>query len=333
MLSIDQFIEKLPKAETHLHLEGAVPWGLVLKQADEDLPTSPAWLNADYRFADFSDFSAIFDLFNKYVLMSPQGYHDTAKAYFQKIRDENVRYVEVSIGVDGALMRGLPITEIVEGIYSAVPSGLIVQVIGGISRCAEGDILTTTSQAILETPGIVGVDLHGDERINGPETFRELFEAARTKGYLLRAHAGELTGADTIRRTIDSLGVTRIEHGISAREDESLIEQLIENNITFDMCPTSNVKLEAVEDWNGHPLATFLRRGVRVTCSTDDPGIFATSPNNELRQLVRYHQLTVQELATLQINAFEVAICDDATRRSLIAEVQSLLAEMENSTH
>ena len=325
MLSIDQFIEKLPKAETHLHLEGAVPWSFIRSRAEEDLPEVPDWVRTGYRFEDFSDFSAIFHLANKYVMRSPQGYIEVVQHYFQQLVAENVRYVEVSIGVDGALLRGLSIPEIVEGIYSVVPPSLIVRVIGGINRRTEGDSKVEASQAILETPGIVGIDLHGDERVNSPEPFIELFAAAQEKGYLLRAHAGELTGADTIRQTLDMLGVTRLEHGISAWGDDALLERLIAENITLDMCPTSNVKLGAVESWSAHPLAKFLRRGVRVTCSTDDPAIFATSPNTELRSLVEHHHLTPHDLATLQINAFSAALIDETTRQKLIAEVQALV--------
>ncbi len=325
MLSTDQFIAKLPKAETHVHLEGTVPWAWIRARSEEDLPEHPDWLADDYRFGDFTEFGELFYQGYVYVLLSPQGYGEVAQHYFQQLISNNVRYVEVSIAIDSLVRRDVSVTETIEAVQNAIPPELSVRIIGGINRRTEGDLKIAASQAILETPGIVGIDLHGDERINQPEFFSELFVEARQKGYLLRAHAGELTGPETIRKTLDALQVSRVEHGITAWGEEDLIERLIDNHITLDMCPTSNVKLRAVESWQAHPLAKFLRAGVRVTCSTDDPAIFGTTPNAELQNLVRYHQLTLAELAQIQINAFEAALLDYETRQALLAEIQALL--------
>lgn len=224
MLTIEQFIRKLPKAEVHLHLEGAIPWSMVREQAAEDLPENPDWQHPDYRFTDFTDFSTLIYQGNIYVLTSVADYQAVARHYFHTLVAENVRYVEVSIGVDGTFFRNVPVAEIIAAIYDVAPPELTV-------------------------------------RVNSPEQFTELYAVAHAKGYLLRAHAGEFTDVDVIKRTIDALGVSRIEHGLSALDDEDLIERLIADNISLDMCPTSNVKLGAVPSWEAHPIKKLLQRG------------------------------------------------------------------------
>lgn len=326
MLSTKEFIAKLPKAEMHVHLEGTVPWSWIRQRSEEDLPENPAWLANDYRFGDFSEFGNLFYQGYVYVLLNAQGYGELAQYYFQKLVNENVRYVEVSIAIDSLIRRNISVNETIEAVQKAIPDQLIARIIGGINRRTDGDLKIETRRAILETPGIVGIDLHGDERLDQIESFRTLFAEARDKNYLLRAHAGELTGPETIRKTLDLLRVSRIEHGISAQGNEDLIERFIEDNITLDMCPTSNVKLRAVESWQKHPMVHFLRHGVSVTCSTDDPGIFGTSPMLELESLAHYHQLTLNELAQLQINAFNAALIDAQTHQSLRDEVHRLLS-------
>jgi adenosine deaminase len=328
--TIDNFIHALPKAETHLHLEGAIPWVLARQYSNEALPEIPAWLSDDYRFPDFDDFRDAMRPGIVNVLTSVDNYVKVAAAHFEQLVAQNARYCEISVGVGIVLRRNLNLSEIVAAIQEAVPPSLTVRLIAGINRRIHQTLDTPEVRTALETPGISGIDLQSDERVNGPEPFVEVYAAARDKGYLLRAHAGELTGANTIRATIDKLGVSRIEHGATITEDETLIERLIDEHITLDMCPTSNVKLCVVENHPAHPIGDLLRRGVRVTCSTDDPHTFNVTLTEELQRLVTHQAFTPRELAQLQTNAFEVALLPDETRAALIGEVQAVLHSWQN---
>ncbi len=325
-MHLHTFIKALPKAEMHLHLEGIVPWHLARRHAaTPPTATRPPWHDPHYRFADFDAFRQVMQAGRRYLQQAAPHYSQVAATYFHHLLDQNVRYVELTFGM-GRLLQHHDPAAVVAAIHAAVPPGLYVRLIAGINRRSDPDVATAEAQAILSTPGIVGIDLQGDERINTPCAFMDLFRAAKQQGYLLRAHAGELTGASTISATLDCLGVTRIEHGVTACQDPALRERLRHDpTITLDMCPTSNLKLGVVANRAAHPIADFLRSGIRVTCSTDDPAVFGVSLSDELQHLVLTHACTAQELALLQVHAFRAALLPQPVRDTFIADIHTLV--------
>ena len=330
MTNLDAFIDALPKAETHIHIEGTVPWSIARHYATD--ATEPDWLHPDFRFTDFDQFGSAMMLGVLHLQHdSLRHYADVAAACFRHLAAQNVRYVEVTLGM-GPILRGdaADPAEVVAAVHAAAPAGMHVRVIGGVNRRFVHPLDGPEARAVLDTPGIVGIDLQSDERANGPCAFTDLYDAARERGYLLRAHAGELSGPQIIADTLDCLGVSRIMHGTTAIHDEALVVRLAADpTITLDMCPTSNVRLRVVDSLESHPIGELLRRGVQVTCSTDDPAIFDITLTDELRQLVTHQSFTARELAALQINAFRAALLPEAERQSLIAEVEALVTQFE----
>ena len=111
--------------------------------------------------------------------------------------------------------------------------------------------------------------------------FKPQFDAARAAGLHSVPHAGETTGPETIWDAIATLGAERIEHGITAAQDPELLAYLAENQITLDVCPTSNVATGSVPDLSTHPISAWWRPGVRVSINSDDPPMFGTTLNDE----------------------------------------------------
>ncbi len=330
MTNLDAFIDALPKAETHVHIEGTIPWAMARDYAADI--TGPAWLHPGFRFTDFEEFGSAMMPGVLYLQNDTlRRYASAAAMYFQHLAAQNVRYVEVTLGI-GPMLRSdaADPAQIIAAVLDVAPAGLHVRIIGGINRRFAHPLDSPEARAVLDTPGIAGIDLQSDERANGPAEFIDLYDAARARGYLLRAHAGELTGPQTIADTLDCLGVSRIMHGTTAIHDNALVDRLANDpTITLDMCPTSNVRLRVVESLSAHPIGELLRRGVKVTCSTDDPAVFDVTLTDELRQLVTYQDFTARELAALQINAFHTALLPEAERVALIAEVEALVAQYE----
>jgi adenosine deaminase len=181
-------------------------------------------------------------------------------------------------------------------------------------------------ETLLNLSKLDGLDLHGDEKAQGPAPFIQLFDQARQHGLATKAHAGELAGPQSMQNIIDTLQLTRIEHGVTAIENERLMSRLITENITLDMCPTSNLKLRVVENMAAYPIKQFHQRGIRVTVNTDNPTILGCSLADELQLLVECFGFSYYDLAQLQANAFQVALMPAAKRAGILAELDNILA-------
>jgi adenine deaminase len=316
------FIRALPKAELHLHLEGAVPWPMARAQAPQ-LPERPAWLAEEFRFDDFLQFrGAVRDCMN-YLVDAP-AYGAAAGAIFQGLRAQNVRYAEISFDVARALEQNLPIADVVAAIKGAEPPGLITRVFAALSQHKPERTPPAVIEAVLSAPGLDGLSLHGDETTQGTPVFVDAFSEARRRGLQTKAHAGELMGPASVTTVLDLLGVTRVEHGVRAAEDDAVVERLVAEKITLDVCPWSNVRLRVVKSLATHPIRRLHQGGVRLTINTDDPTVFGRSLSEELISLVNDLGFTVADLAQFQANAFAVAAIPPATQAALLAELNAL---------
>jgi adenosine deaminase len=322
----DEFIQALPKAELHLHLEGAVPWELARARSPE-LPPAPPWWDDGFVFDDFAvDFAQAMRSSFRPVLRTVGDYAEVAALIFAGLAAQNVRYAEVSFSPRYALGCGIAAAEVVCAIKRAVPHGLAVAVYAGLSREVPATLDDPVVRDILAADELDGLDLHGDERQSGAAPFAPIFAAAGARGLALRAHAGELAGAASVAETLDALGVSRIEHGATAASDLALVERLIADGVTLDLCPTSNVKLGVTPSFGAHPIRELHRRGVRVTVSTDDPTIFGCSLTGELCVLHGELGFSLADLAQLQVNALRVARIAPAARAAIEREIADLLA-------
>jgi adenosine deaminase len=320
------FIRALPKAEQHLHLEGAVPWATMQATDPDNLPLEPAWLAHDYVFPSFEEFSALFKPCTSVLMATAEGYAQAARTYFTHLQSQNVRYIALSFAALHAFHHGLDLVDVVQGILDSAPEDLTVDVYLAFGQTV-GMYTPAQIEAMLGAPNIAGIDKHGNERLAEIETFADIFAEAEKRGLRTKAHAGELRGASAVQRTLDSLGVKRLQHGIRALEDESLMQRLADEKIVLDMCPTSNIKLGVWDDWATYPLREFMQRGIPVTINTDDPTFFNITLTDELERVAYFMDLSFEEIAQLQRTAFMHAHLPDDVRDSILAEIDALVGE------
>ena len=124
---------------------------------------------------------------------------------------------------------------------------------------------------------MVGLGLADDETRGAAEHFAEAFGVARDAGLIRAPHAGEHGGPDSVRRAVDALGAQRVMHGVRSVEDADLLRRLADENVTLDVCPTSNVVLSVVPSLADHPLPKLLEAGVPLSLNADDPLFFGSN--------------------------------------------------------
>lgn len=322
--STQQFIQALPKTETHLHLEGALPYELLTAWQPERFLPNPAFRQPGFRYSTFSDFNQILLDHALPWFTSAERYHTAAQAIFAGHVANNVRYVETSFHLPVTEFIKVPGREIIAAIRSAVPSGLEVRIFAGMLRSDIAGSLRAVIDELHTWDELVGVDLHGHEDLTTEPDTAAIWAKLRAAGKVTKCHAGEFGGAGKVREAIEVLGVTRIQHGIQAIEDPAVVKLAIERDVTFDVCPISNIRLQAVPSWSAHPIRKLMQAGVRCTISTDDPLTFANTVNDEYAALATELAFTRGELATIARNGWAVASVTPDVKQKWLAEIAGL---------
>ena len=175
---------------------------------------------------------------------------------------------------------------------------------------------------------IIGIGLDSAEVGNPPENFVPLYEQARAAGLKLVAHAGEEGPSHYIEQALDLLLVDRIDHGIRCMDDAELVARLEREQVPLTICPLSNVRLQAVDSLESHPLPLLLEQGLNVSVNSDDPAYFGGYVDDNFAVLRETFDLNAAQLARLAENSITASFASPERKAELLAEVEAwLLAE------
>jgi adenosine deaminase len=321
------FVARLPKTETHLHIEGALPYELLQTLDPVKYAAQPRSWAPDFRFRDFDEFNELILGLAVPWYTSAARYHEAARRIFAGLQAQNVRYVETSFHlgiVEFIADRG---DDILQAILEAVPPGLHVRVFAGLLRNGyRGDMRAVISDA-LRWKWLSGFDLHGHETLPLEDWTVDVWRQARNGGMETKAHAGEFGGAANVREAVQRLGVRRVQHGVQAAGDPSVVALLVRQGVTLDVTPISNVKLGVAASLRDHPLRRLLAAGVRCTVSTDDPLIFGNTLTDEYLGLAAEAGFTRAELVALARNGFAAGTMPTPVRAQALSELSALAGE------
>jgi adenine deaminase len=322
--AIESFIKAIPKTETHLHLEGALPYRVLHEHNPERFPADPEFHRPDFRHPDFVHFEETLGRHTLRWFTSVQRYHEGARHIFAGLAAQNVRYVETSVHLGMIEWFGLDPDAWIDAIKSAAPPGLEVKVIGGIARDSYTPAMKAFIDRLHRWDAIDGIDLHGREWLELGDWAPPVWRRCRDAGKIIKAHAGEFGGPENVREAIDVLGVERIQHGVRAVEDPALVERIAELGLVLDVCPISNERLQVVPSLEEHCIRRLVDVGVVCTINTDDPLVFGNTLEQEYRSLAQRLDFSVAELADLAKNGFRHARMAPETRDGFIADIDRL---------
>lgn len=323
--SLAAFVQSLPKTETHLHIEGAMPYEMLREWRPEAYPEFPAFRERGYRYPNFPDFEQ--RLLDNALpwFTSAERYHEAAKVIFAKHVAQNVKYVETSFHLPITGFINVPGQEIVAAIRSAAPKELEVRVFAGMLRSDISGPLRLTIDQLHRWKDLAGTDLHGVESMRTEPDTAAVWSKLRAEGKVTKCHAGEFDGAHRVREAIEELGVARVQHGVRAVEDPAVMKLAIDCDVTFDVCPISNIGLKVFSDMANHSLRRLSEAGIRCTISTDDPLCFANSLNEEYLAIAHGLGFTRKELARFARNGFEIASLTPAQKQPWLRELDATI--------
>jgi aminodeoxyfutalosine deaminase len=310
---VPSFIRQLPKAELHLHLEGAVePATLIeLRERHNDRVTTGE-VDSLYRFQDFAGFLLAFKDITEH-LRAPEDYELITYRLMQRLKEENVLHAEVYVSVGVCLWRKQDFPAIFEGLDRGRARGArdfdvsLLWIFDAVRQFGAEDAQRVFELAVrYQDRHVVGVGIGGDEQKAPPELFRSVYGYAEDNGLRLTAHAGETGPAESIWGALN-LRAERIGHGLSAAQDSDLIEELAYRQIPVEICLTSNLRTGACKAIAEHPAKSYFDQGLMITLNSDDPAMFGTTLSREYQLAQETFSFTDEHLRELARNSFEAS--------------------------
>lgn len=316
-------VADLPKIELHLHLEGAAPPAFIRQLAHEKRIDLSGIFKPDgsYDFRDFTHFLSVYEAACE-VLKSPEDFRRLTLAILEESAANGVVYSEAFLTPDfcggGDLQAWRDYLSAIQDAADEAERKFNIT-LRGVVTCVRHfgpEQAKISARCAADTAGdwITGFGMGGNEAVGKQGDFEWAFDCAREAGLRLTTHAGEFGGPDSVRDAIRDLGVERVGHGVRAIEDPDVIREIIDRDITLEVCPGSNVVLGLYPDFTAHPIAQLRDAGVKVTVSTDDPPFFHTTMRREYEMLGEAFDWQAEDFTALNETALNAAFCDDDTR-------------------
>lgn len=329
------WLERLPKVELHVHLEGSIDASTAVALATmngRDPHDALALDNGTYprRYHDFGHFVDVF-LATSRQLTSPEALRTVAEAFATSQRQQQVRWTEATFTVMTLVRQGLAPDEIWAAIsegFAAVEGVAIGLIVDTVRELGVEEAQRTVELVAAADAPIVGLGLTGIEGSIAEGELRLLREAADDLNLGLAVHAGETGTARQVWAALDDLGADRIGHGIAAAADEPLMARLAADGTVVEVCPSSNVSLGLVSSLDDHPLARLAAHGVAVTINSDDPPFFSTTLTQELGHAARMVGWKPHEIIAVQQRAAAASFAPDAVVAAISGELDQFAATL-----
>ena len=329
-MSLLEFINKSPKAELHLHIEGTLEPDLMFQLAKRNNIKIPFKdiddVKKAYNFSNLESFLKIYYEGAK-VLVKEQDFFDLTWEYVLKCKENNIVHTEIFFDPQTHTDRGINFNTVINGIYEALKKAqkefnLSFKIIMCFLRHLDEDsCFKILDEAIIHKNKIFGVGLDSSETGNPPEKFKKLFKKASENNFVTVAHAGEEGPPEYIWQALNLLNVKRIDHGVQCLKDEKLVKELFKSQMPLTVCPLSNIKLKVFKKLEDHNLKKMLDKKLMVMVNSDDPAYFGGYLNQNLIEIQAALNLSKDDVKTLLVNSFKSSFLEEEKKSEWIAKI------------
>ncbi|MEK6773131.1 MAG: adenosine deaminase [Bdellovibrionota bacterium] len=307
-----QQFRDLPKVELHRHLDCSMRWSTFCELAPSlglDWPATAAQQRAHYLITQpMKDLNSVLRKFlsSQKVLASEEiltrlAFEACEDAFNEGIQLLELRYAPTYI-TDGhstlsfekiqrSFIKGLEMAQ--KKYPMAVGLICIIQRNRPLSEAEK-----VCDFAIDYKGSFIALDLADSEVDFNPSPFAPLFMKAKKSGLHITVHSGESPHPQAPQWVMDSieyLGAERIGHGVQVIHSPEVMEKIRKNKILLEVCPVSNWLTQAFPSHEEHPVRKLWNAGIDMAFCSDDPGIFATTLNDDYEILHHVHGFTRAE--------------------------------------
>jgi len=342
---IESYVAAVPKAELHVHLEGAIQPATLLTLAQHNSVELPVRTVEDmqrwFTFRDFKHFVEIFFTISS-CLKTAEDYELIAYEFGATMARQHVCYAEVTFSASThCFSLGIPFDTFFTGLTNGrlraqKEFGVEISWIFDIVRDIPDESLNRrraeyTLAVALEgmSDGVVALGLGGAEIGHPPEQYAKWFEKAREAGLHSVPHAGETVGPASVWGAVQVLGAERLGHGVRSIEDPHLMAYLEERRIPLEVCPTSNVCLGIFAQMSNHPLPRLYAADIPVTINSDDPPLFNTTLNHEVGLLFNDFKFDVNTANDILLNGVRYSFLSLEQKQAMEAMFRSEMSKLQ----
>ena len=342
---LECYIEAVPKAELHVHLEGSIQPATLLKLARQNNVELPAQTVEDlqnwFTFRDFDHFIEIYFAISN-CLKTSDDYELIAYEFGTQMALQNIRYAEVTFSPSThQYSLGIPFDVFFSGLTKGrlraqkdfgVEIRWVFDIVRDIPELLLNQRRAEYTLAVAEEGmhyGVVALGLGGGEVGNPSERYAEWFEKALERGLHSAPHAGETVGPESVWGAIRVLHAERLGHGVRSIEDSELINYLAERRIPLEICPTSNIRLGVYPDLAAHPIRRLYEAGVPVTINSDDPPLFNTTLNGEAKLLFAPFDFEINAINEILLNSIRYSFMPVDERQTLEALFRTEMTRLQ----
>lgn len=316
-----ELIQKLPKTDLHVHLDGSLRLSTILDLAERQKVELPAHdedglrraMNLGQNCGSLVEYLKAFDVTLR-VMQTADALTRIAYELAEDAAKENVRYMEVRYSPMLHTRRGLKLTTVVEAVLEGLRAAQKdFRIESNVILCGIRNVSPDVSLEMAElcvaykNRGVVGFDLAGAEYDHPAKHHKAAFQLVRDNNINVTIHAGEAYGPQSIAQALHVCGAHRIGHGCRLREDGDLLHYVNDHRIPLEVCPSSNVQTGAIRDLASHPLKLYVALGLRVTVNTDNRLVTDTTVSKELWLCAAQMGLTLTDIKQIVTSGFKSA--------------------------
>ncbi|MFQ5942121.1 MAG: adenosine deaminase [Anaerolineales bacterium] len=337
---LQQALTDLPKVDLHRHLEGSLRLRTLMEIARQeglDLPQEESQLREQVQIGSaeprtlpnfLSKFQALRPIYRSQEIIQRVIHEAIEDAAIDSIAYLELRFTPAAL----SQAKDFPLNEVIEWVIgfareAARQYEIQIGLIASVNRHESVELAEAVAQIAADQAGngIIGLDLAGNEVDFPADPFTSMFRSAEQAGLQTTVHAGEWSGADSVRQALTAMGASRIGHGVRVMEDPEVIAVARDSRAAFEVCLTSNLHSGVINGMDEHPLPEMINAGLVVTLNTDDPGISNVQLSDEYFTAVSELGLSEETLKGMILSGAQHSFLPKPEKKKLEDRLQETL--------
>lgn len=334
------FINGLPKAELHVHIEGTLEPELEFKCAQRNQidigAKSVADIDHSYGFGLAEFLKAYYK--GMKVLRTKQDFYDVTWAFLQKQASANVKHLELFFDPQAHTSRGVAFTTVIEGMHAAIEDARALGIDTQLIMCFLREHSQESARETLlaakpyhEKGWIIGVGLDSAEHHNPPLKFMQVFAQAKAEGYYLTMHCDprQVDSIEHIKQALEIIDVDRLDHGMNITESQDLTNYLITQKIGITACPIAYYYTR--KNMEQKSITELFNSGALISLNSDDPAYKGSNYINDVYyQFGKKCNWAREEIVQIARNSFLTSWISEQAKKIYLKQIDDYVANFDH---